>query len=159
SHTDQDLVEAVRKGRKAEFAELNDEGEAPDPQSEETFKKSKLQWKLLDQDLHQKLFIYYKTLIKLRKENPVLKNLSRENLEVSHNTDKETILLHRWHQENHVVCLMNFSKAEQTFEPGIDQQLNKLFDSGDPQWKGPKQAPQTVNAGDSVTLQPESFLI
>lgn len=159
SHTDQDLVEAVRKGRKAEFAEFNDEGEAPDPQSEETFKKSKLQWKLLDQDLHQKLFIYYKTLIKLRKENPVLKNLSRENLEVSHNTDKETILLHRWHQENHVVCLMNFSKAEQTFEPGIDQQLNKLFDSGDPQWKGPKEAPQTVSAHHSVTLQPESFLI
>src|SRR5690606_29809455 len=56
SHTDQDLVEAVRKGRRAEFAEFHDEGEAPDPQSEETFKKSKLQWKLLDQDLHQKLF-------------------------------------------------------------------------------------------------------
>ncbi len=37
SHSDPDLVEAVRQGRRAEFAAFGWEGDVPDPQSEATF--------------------------------------------------------------------------------------------------------------------------
>ena len=47
SHTDPDLAEAVRKGRKAEFEAFHAAGEAPDPMAAETFEDSKLQWNLL----------------------------------------------------------------------------------------------------------------
>src|SRR3954452_14052560 len=48
-HTDPELAEAVRKGRKAEFAAFHAQGEAPDPVSKKTFEESKLQWDLLKQ--------------------------------------------------------------------------------------------------------------
>ena len=45
SHTDPDLVEAVRQGRSREFADFQREGQTvPDPQSEATFRDSTLSW-------------------------------------------------------------------------------------------------------------------
>lgn len=73
SHTDPELVEAVRKGRKEEFKNFMAQGEAPDPQATETFERSKLQWHLVSRPPHQTMLNYYKALIQLRKTNPVLK--------------------------------------------------------------------------------------
>lgn len=68
SHSDKALVEAVRKGRKEEFAEFHNEGEVPDPQAEETFQQSKLQWHLLQEKQHSAMLSFYKSLIALRKK-------------------------------------------------------------------------------------------
>ena len=46
SHTDPVLAEAVRKGRKQEFAAFHLEGDAPDPMAEDTFRRSSLSWDL-----------------------------------------------------------------------------------------------------------------
>ncbi|RYF22208.1 MAG: malto-oligosyltrehalose trehalohydrolase, partial [Flavobacteriales bacterium] len=62
SHTDEKLVEAVRKGRRAEFKDFHLAGEAPDPQSEETFKTSKLKWNELEEEQHLQMFSFYKDL-------------------------------------------------------------------------------------------------
>ena len=43
SHSDPDLIEAVRKGRLEEFAAFRWMGDPPDPQAEKTFQRSKLQ--------------------------------------------------------------------------------------------------------------------
>jgi maltooligosyltrehalose trehalohydrolase len=72
SHTDKDLIEAVRKGRKEEFAAFHAQGEAPDPQSEKTFEQSKLNWDSLNKGEHQTILHYYKSLIALRKKLPAL---------------------------------------------------------------------------------------
>ena len=42
SHSDPELIEAVRKGRREEFAAFRWEGEIPDPQDEATFLRSKI---------------------------------------------------------------------------------------------------------------------
>src|SRR3990172_2890134 len=42
SHMDKDLINAVREGRKADFRSFQWSGEPPDPQSEDTFNRSKL---------------------------------------------------------------------------------------------------------------------
>ncbi len=52
NHTDPELADAVRKGRKAEFAAFHAQGEAPDPFAKETFNHSRLQWNLLDKEPH-----------------------------------------------------------------------------------------------------------
>jgi maltooligosyltrehalose trehalohydrolase len=52
SHTDPNLIEAVRKGRSEEFAAFHANGEAPDPQAETTFENSKLQWHLVRHSPH-----------------------------------------------------------------------------------------------------------
>jgi maltooligosyltrehalose trehalohydrolase len=52
SHTDPDLVEAVRTGRRREFAYFADQGEAPDPQAVETFERSRVDWSLRSEGDH-----------------------------------------------------------------------------------------------------------
>lgn len=160
SHTDPDLAEAVRKGRKEEFAAFHAQGEAPDPMDEATFKASKLQWELLEKEPHKVMLEYYKSLIALRKQMPALRNLVRENVKAVASSQQQTLTLHRWYEGNHVICLMNFSKEVQTIAIlGTEGTWHKIFDSADPKWKGLKGSPTTLEADATVTLQPESILI
>ncbi|WP_034257042.1 malto-oligosyltrehalose trehalohydrolase [Adhaeribacter aquaticus] len=160
SHTDPELAEAVRKGRKEEFAAFHAEGEAPDPVAEETFNESKLQWDLLNQEPHQTMFKWYQTLLKLRRELSALKNLNRHNLEVEAMENQKTLILHRWHDAEHIACFMNFSQEEQKITvPSFIKQSKKLLDSGAPEWRGNADGPDTVEAGATIVLGPESFLM
>ncbi|TDH21563.1 malto-oligosyltrehalose trehalohydrolase [Segetibacter sp. 3557_3] len=165
SHTNPDLVEAVRKGRKAEFAAFHLKGEAPDPASVNTFQQSKLQWSLLGQEPHKTMFRFYKALIQLRKSQPLLYNLNREGVEAKEDTKTQIIILHRRNSNHDLVCCMNFSGRQQQIElpikPGT--RANLVFNSADAEWGGPGAAGQTKSNGDSgqldVLLQPESFII
>lgn len=160
SHTDPELAEAVRKGRKAEFAAFHAEGEAPDPVAVATFEESKLQWNLINKEPHQTMLRYYQTLIALRKSQPALRHLSRNDLDVQYNEEQKTLLLHRWHQGQHIVCLMNFSQEPQSITlPTYEQQWKKLFDSADPQWNGSAAAPESVESNTNLTIQPESIIL
>ena len=156
SHTDKELAEAVRKGRQEEFVAFHFEGEAPDPLAEESFLRSKLQWDLAEQGKHKDIFEYYKALIRLRKANPVLKQPTRKNLEVSFDKQQSTLLLKRWNNEQQLVCFMNFSADKRTIE--YEGSLcKKIFDSskadpGEPQ----ELATQSSN---QVSIQPQSILI
>ncbi len=160
SHTDPELAEAVRKGRKAEFAAFHSQGEVPDPVAEKTFEESKLQWNLLHQEPHKTMFAYYKALISLRKQEPALYNLNRNQLNVDENEESQTLLLHRWHEGEHVLCLMNFSKQpQQILLPTYKNDWKKLLDSADKKWNGLASAPDVIANGSLVTIQQESILI
>lgn len=64
----QDLGRHVREGRLREFRDFQGFfGSVPDPQAEETFLKSKLNWSELDSDVHESLFHLYRDLIRIRK--------------------------------------------------------------------------------------------
>ncbi|MEX8546636.1 MAG: malto-oligosyltrehalose trehalohydrolase [Mucilaginibacter sp.] len=160
SHTDPELAEAVCKGRKAEFAAFHAEGEAPDPVDDASFTGSKLQWDLVEQQPHATLLRFYKTLISLRKQLPALHHLNRQHLGVSSDENTKTLMLHRWHEDNQVLCLMNFSDQIQQIQlPYNQQQWHKVLASADLEWNGPENAPQSVNASTPVTLQPQSITI
>ncbi|QHL86502.1 malto-oligosyltrehalose trehalohydrolase [Nibribacter ruber] len=160
SHTDPELAEAVRKGRKAEFEAFQAHGEAPDPMAEETFLNSKLQWNLLEEEPHQTLFKYYQALLRLRRELPALRHLDRKSLEVTCDETKKVLILRRWHQEQQVVCLMNFSQEVQevTIPFGV-KHVELVLDSAAPEWNGPNAANTSATEGEEVTLQPESVLV
>lgn len=110
SHTDPELAEAVRKGRKEEFKSFHLEGEAPDPMDTKTFENSKLQWNSLTQHLHKSMFQYYKDLIHIRKTYTPLNKLERKNVRTACDESKQLLIVERWHGEHHVVCYLNFSK-------------------------------------------------
>ena len=107
SHEDKGLIRDVREGRKREFASFKGKGEMPDPQSVETYKISKLEWArhTIEQ---QKLFAFYKEIIRLRKGHPVLKCFNRRETEAAVSGDNNTIVLRRQYRENVIVCIMNF---------------------------------------------------
>lgn len=68
-----DLAPSVREGRRKEFGKFDqfqDEeliNAIPDPCSEETFLRSRLDWNELNEEVHQRWFGYYKLLLELRK--------------------------------------------------------------------------------------------
>lgn len=67
SHSDAPLIEAVRKGRREEFASFGWQGDVPDPQDELTFKRSTLDFTVCDREPHRTLRNLYKSLIAIRK--------------------------------------------------------------------------------------------
>ncbi|WP_333819926.1 malto-oligosyltrehalose trehalohydrolase [Ohtaekwangia sp.] len=159
SHSDEELVQSIRQGRKKEFASFHIAGEAPDPQSEETFQQSKLQWELIDKDQHAVLLSYYKKLIALRKENPALRHLDRKQLEVQCNEENKTLQLHRWHREQHVRCLMNFSDTLQPFTVAWPHRWQKILDSADPEFLGPSASSETLWESQVITLPPHAIVL
>jgi maltooligosyltrehalose trehalohydrolase len=73
SHSDRELVAAVRKGRHEEFESFGWAGEVPDPQAEETFARSRIHFELRAEGEHAKLREMYRELLKIRREEPALR--------------------------------------------------------------------------------------
>lgn len=170
SHSDPALIDAVRQGRKREFAafqETNAETvhvDAPDAQDERTFERSKLQWSRLIREPHQTLFRYYQALLALRKQSS-LRHPDRESVAVVVDDVQQTLTLFRQHTGTNgsaetVVCLMNFSAELRSLSLPINSpSWRKLLDSADPLWHGPAAAPPKVVGNSPFTIQPESILI
>lgn len=160
SHTDPQLAEAVRKGRREEFAAFHAKGEAPDPMAEETFQRSKLQWHLLEKEPHKTLRNYYKALIALRKKHPALSVLDRKAVAVLADEEKGTLVLRRTRGNGQICCLLNFSKGEQ--ESVLSREVPEwhlLLDSAHPDWGGPMAALEKVSGGSKVLVLPEAILV
>src|SRR5690606_4570153 len=81
SHSDKELIQAVREGRKKEFEGYNWDTEPLDPQEEETFQRSKIQWNLREKADHKLLLMWYKRLIGLRKNFPALATFNKNFLQ------------------------------------------------------------------------------
>ena len=110
SHSDEDLIAAVRKGRLEEFDDFDWHGEAPDPHDEATFQRSKLTWKG-DASLRQ----FYADLFRLRRETPALRSLDLDDVEARADDERRVLLVRR----GDVFIGFNFSEREQTIEiPG-----------------------------------------
>jgi maltooligosyltrehalose trehalohydrolase len=159
SHTEPELVEAVRKGRKEEFKSQHGEGEAPDPQAVETFESSKLQWQLLSADKHLIMLNYYKSLISLRKMNSVLKSPDRNGVEATANAKQKILIVKRSQANQRLVCFLNFSaRAEKVSLPDLEGNWTKLFDSAASVWGGPGDGPEQLDTA-GLMLQPQSIII
>jgi len=72
-HTPPDLAEAVRRGRRREFAAFGWKPEdIPDPQDESTFARSRLDWDERGREPHTATLEWYRALIRLRRATPDL---------------------------------------------------------------------------------------
>jgi maltooligosyltrehalose trehalohydrolase len=161
SHSDPGLVEAVRQGRKQEFPDFIKDDEFPDPQSEETFKRSCLNWSLRNKPDHQVLLEFYRTLLNLRKTIPALADLSKKRLWTQ--VDKETniLFMHREKDLSQVCVVMNFSnrlkKQKYAFPSGL---WRKVCESSESRWNGPgSRAPKQVSEEKEIELNPWSFCV
>jgi maltooligosyltrehalose trehalohydrolase len=68
-HQDADLGDDVKRGRRDEFACFGWEPDKlPDPQEEETFRRSRLNWDELQHNPHKNILDWHRFLIKLRRE-------------------------------------------------------------------------------------------
>jgi maltooligosyltrehalose trehalohydrolase len=137
SHSDPDLIEAVREGRKEEFAAFGWREEPPDPQSEETFERSRIRQCQHESGQNAILYAFYKELIRLRKTVPALAVPTKEGVEATPFEAEKSILVRRRNREGEVLILLNFSDMAQPLPlPGGD--WRKLLDSAEERWEGPE---------------------
>jgi maltooligosyltrehalose trehalohydrolase len=162
SHSDQGLIEAVRRGRKEEFEAFQWGEEVADPQREATFLRSKIDLGLHQQENHNVLFGFYKCLIRLRKE---VSSLTRKNMEIHLFEGTKAVLMTRRCDGDQTISIFNFdsnpSEVQSLFEKGLWQ---KAFDSSSEIWGGPGGiAPETIHSNGtqifSCKLNPYSFVL
>jgi maltooligosyltrehalose trehalohydrolase len=157
SHSDPDLIEAVRKGRKEEFRHFGWKSEPPDPQDELTFLASELHWDARTKSSQGTLLLFYKRLIGLRTKTPALYELEREQTEVRDRPAEKVLSLLRWNGDgtSRVCLLLNFGVGEALFSVSIpDGQWEKVLDSSDGMWDGPGASlPVRTRNGDAVTMR------
>lgn len=108
SHTDPELVEAVRTGRAAEFADFKWQGEPPDPQAQETFDSARIDVSLArGGGAHAALFSLYRDLIAIRSEVPLLHRPDAPDPDTTRIAGHEAIALHRRDGDDAVVVAVN----------------------------------------------------
>jgi len=156
SHDDADLIEAVRQGRIAEFDCSENSASIPDPQSEETYLRSKLNWALRDEGWHKTLWHFHRELLRLRREVPALADLNMESIEVT--VLPETLLLRRWSGTSEALAALHFGSKLKEIVAVVPRGIwRKRIDSSDAQWgtAGSALAAHFESAGEvTLTLSP-----
>lgn len=136
-HGDPGLIEAVRKGRREEFASFRWQGEAPDPQDKSTFQRSKLQWDLRKQEKHRVLRSFYQELLRLRQALPALAHLDRESLEVIGFEKEKVLLVRRWSDGHDAFFVLHFGEQQTGINvPILPGTWRKVLDSAESRWLG-----------------------
>ncbi len=80
SHTDEELIAAVRHGRADEFKSFGWADEPPDPQAESTFETATLDWSLRQQGEHADMYSLYTELLRARREMQPLRPQSFDQI-------------------------------------------------------------------------------
>jgi maltooligosyltrehalose trehalohydrolase len=123
-HSEPELAEAVRQGRRREFAAFGwDPSDIPDPQDQATFERSRLDWAERDKPDHAELLAFYRRLIRLRRELPDLTDPSLDDVMVAYDDEERWIAVRR----GSFVVAANLAKTEQrvpTSEPVVDVVLS-----------------------------------
>jgi maltooligosyltrehalose trehalohydrolase len=159
-HSDKELIKAVDKGRKEEFAQFQTAGEPAPAHEESTFLNSKLDWNELSEERHKKMLSYYEYLIKLRRLHPALTNYDRYSVEVVVDADKEILIMERSFKEQRIYCLFNFSGESHEVRLKEDIfPLHVLLSSSDEQWMGKSNSYLEYDHQTIIRIQPESVIL
>jgi maltooligosyltrehalose trehalohydrolase len=95
-HDDPDLAEAVRRGRRAEFAAFGwDPGDIPDPLDPATFASARLDWSERDRGDHAGLLAWHHELVALRGSRSELRDDRAAATTVRHDADAGWLVLDR----------------------------------------------------------------
>jgi maltooligosyltrehalose trehalohydrolase len=140
-----ELGEAVRQGRRAEFASHGwSTDDVPDPQSEQTMRNSTLDWSELEQDRHTALLSWTRALIALRRAWPELTDGRRDRVHVTFDEDSRWVVV----QRGRIAVVCNLA-AERSVVP-IDGTAHTVLLHSEPGF---------VHAAGKVELDGESVLV
>jgi maltooligosyltrehalose trehalohydrolase len=96
AHEDEELGANVREGRRREFAAFGWEpASIPDPQSLETFDRSRLRWDELADHRHARLLEWYRSLIALRRAQASLRDGDYRAMRVAVDEHEQSIMIER----------------------------------------------------------------
>jgi maltooligosyltrehalose trehalohydrolase len=154
SHSDPGLIEAVRRGRREEFAAFGWPGEPLDPQDEATFLQAKLDHTRRQAGHHRVLAEFYRELIRLRRARPALRRLSKDHLEVEGSEGEQVLSVRRWSDDDETWAVFHFGDGERSIGLPIPAgRWRKALDSADERWGGKgSPLPDELDSSENVTL-------
>jgi maltooligosyltrehalose trehalohydrolase len=95
-HEDPEMAKSVKAGRQAEFAAFGwNPEEIPDPESRETFERSKLKWDEVHTGQHAEMLEWYRKLIGLRRGSASLNDGDLEHVRVQFDEKKRWLTMER----------------------------------------------------------------
>ncbi|MEU0893685.1 malto-oligosyltrehalose trehalohydrolase [Streptomyces massasporeus] len=95
-HTDPELADAVRRGRRREFAAHGwKEEDVPDPQDPATRDRSCLDWSEPEREPHARMLAWYRQLLALRHEQPDLTDPDLADTKVAFDEERRWIAFRR----------------------------------------------------------------
>jgi maltooligosyltrehalose trehalohydrolase len=119
-YEDPELGRLISEGRKKEFVAFGWSPDAiPDPQAEDTYTRSRLQWSELAEEPHASLLQWYKDLIRLRRSRSELSDGNLNAVHVRFNEESQWLVLERGHLR--IAC--NLGQAPVEVEIGSGAQL------------------------------------
>jgi len=135
SHEDPDLVEAVRRGRREDFAAYEWAGEAPDPQAQQTFDSARIHPDLAGEPPHAHLLAWTTELIRLRAAIPALRGGVPAEVEA----DEERCVLSAWREQGDTESLLlaNLGNSDQAAPESDGEGWELTLHSADERWGGP----------------------
>ena len=164
SFSDPALIEAVRPGRREEFAAWAWSEGVPDPEDEATFLASKIDLTARKEGEQALIHKFYRQLLALRKNIPPLSCVSRDCMAVVPYEEHKVLAIRRHTDKSAAVCLFSFSDRPQevkvTFSAG---EWEKILDSSAAEWGGRGEvAARAITAdanGSWVRLHPFSAVV
>jgi maltooligosyltrehalose trehalohydrolase len=133
SHSDPALVEAVRGGRRREFAASGWAGNVPDPQAEASFTRSRLDWSRIGRPAHAQLRALYTDLLRLRRQEPELRPAAA-TIRVSHDETERWIRVGFSVSGSELVAAFNFAEEERTIS--LLQPMDLMLSTENPRYGG-----------------------
>jgi maltooligosyltrehalose trehalohydrolase len=154
SHGEPELIDAVRSGRAEEFSGFAWRAEPPDPQSRETFERSRLDRSLVEKPAHAGLLAYHRELIRLRRSEPALAAATKEGLETWADSGAGLLRLRRRVEAQEAVAFFHFG-GEDVTTPLPEGRWRRAIDSGEERFAGPGAGtPQELDASDAELTVP-----
>jgi maltooligosyltrehalose trehalohydrolase len=155
SHTDPDLVEAVRTGRRQEFAGFAWRAAPPDPQSEATYESARLDRGLATKDEHAALLRWHRLLLELRAREPALARLDPSAVEPSVHEHARALVFRRRAGSEIVALALHFgADTVRVSAPLPAGRWDVLADSGSQEFGGPKATvPASVDSDGEIDLE------
>lgn len=159
SHGDAELIEAVRRGRREEFAAFGWEGRVPDPQDEQTFSHSHLDHSLKEREPHHTLFRFYRRLIEIREEEELGKPTRRTVRELG----GCALVVLRESNSRQWAMVCNFAEFPVSLnQADLAGKWRTVIHSADASWGGPESnlpTETTLSEDGELRLSPHSFLV
>jgi maltooligosyltrehalose trehalohydrolase len=153
SHGDPALVKGVREGRKKEFKAFGWKGEPPDPQSEETFDRSRPDWSRAESGPGARLRGLYTELLRLRRTEPALHNLDREATRAVLQPGSRLVHLERHGGDHAILCLFNAGDADTSWVmPDGMAAATVLLHTVDVRWGGSLKCTDALAHGSTLAL-------
>jgi maltooligosyltrehalose trehalohydrolase len=120
-HEDEEMRKSVAEGRKREFAGFGFDGEVPNPESPETYERSKLAWNEVGEGKHAEMLAWVKSLIKLRRSQISLNDGDLNELQVYTSDQHNTLVMER----DEARILVNLGEQPHRFDI-LDKEKVKL---------------------------------